>query len=128
MDINGRVIQVLPEQSGEGKNGIWKKQDFVLETESQYPKKICFTVWGDKINPQLMQEGNQLNVSFDVESREYNGRWYTDVKAWKIEPAGDGQSNDGGGFAPQSAPAAQSSAPAKLSEELKASGDDDLPF
>lgn len=129
MDINGRVIQVLPEQSGEGKNGTWKKQDFVLETDSQYPKKICFTVWGDKINSQLMQEGNQLNVSFDVESREYNGRWYTDVKAWKIEPAGEGQGNDDGGFAPQSAPAAhRSAAPAQLSEELKASGDDDLPF
>lgn len=126
MDINGRVIQVLPEQSGEGKNGIWKKQDFVLETEGQYPKKICFTVWGDKINSQLMQEGNQLNVSFDIESREYNGRWYTDVKAWKMEMAGEGQGNDGG-FAPQSAPATQS-APAQLSEELKASGDDDLPF
>ncbi|MDP5139880.1 MAG: DUF3127 domain-containing protein, partial [Spirosomaceae bacterium] len=87
-----------------------------------------FTVWGDKIDSQMMQEGNQLNVSFDVESREYNGRWYTDLKAWKMELAGDGQSNNsGGGFAPQSAPA-QASAPAKLSEELKASGDDDLPF
>lgn len=127
MDINGRVIQVLPEQSGEGKNGTWRKQDFVLETESQYPKKVCITVWGDKINSQMMQEGNQLNVSFDLESREYNGRWYTDVKAWKMEMAGEGQGN-GGGFAPQSASAAQPSAPAKLSEELKASGDDDLPF
>ncbi|MDP5139297.1 MAG: DUF3127 domain-containing protein, partial [Spirosomaceae bacterium] len=65
MDINGRVIQVLPEQTGEGKNGMWKKQDFVIETESQYPKKVCFTVWGDKIDSQMMQEGNQLNVSFD---------------------------------------------------------------
>jgi hypothetical protein len=127
MDINGRVIQVLPEQSGEGKNGIWKKQDFILETESQYPKKICITVWGDKIDSQMMQEGNQVNVSFDVESREYNGRWYTDVKAWKMEMAGEGQSS-GGGFAPQPAPANQASAPAKLSEELKATGDDDLPF
>lgn len=125
MDINGRVIQVLPEQSGEGKNGTWRKQDFVIETESQYPKKICFTVWGDKINPQLMQEGNQLNVSFDIESREYNGRWYTDVKAWKMEMAGEGQSNNSG-FAPQAAAPAQ--APAQLSEDLKASGDDDLPF
>lgn len=127
MDINGRVIQVLPEQTGEGKNGTWRKQDFVIETESQYPKKICFTVWGDKIDSQMMQEGNQLNVSFDIESREYNGRWYTDVKAWKMEMAGEGQSSSGG-FAPQSAAAAAPSAPAKLSEELKASGDDDLPF
>ncbi len=128
MDINGRVIQVLPEQSGEGRNGVWKKQDFVIETDSQYPKKVCFSAWGDKINPQLMQEGNQLNVSFDVESREYNGRWYTDLKAWKMEMVGEGQGqSSGGGFAPQ-ASAAQQAPPAQLSEELKASGDDDLPF
>lgn len=127
MDINGRVIQVLPEQTGEGRNGTWKKQDFILETESQYPKKICFTVWGDKINPQLMREGNQLNVSFDVESREYNGRWYTDVKAWKIEMAGEGQGNDGG-FTPSGPAPVPATPPTQLSEELKASGDDDLPF
>ena len=127
MDINGRVIQVLPEQSGEGKNGTWRKQDFVIETESQYPKKICFTVWGDKIDSQMMQEGNQLNVSFDIESREYNGRWYTDVKAWKMEMAGDGGQSNGGGFAPQQA--APAAAPAQLSDSLKAEGgNDDLPF
>lgn len=127
MDISGRVIQVLPEQSGEGRNGVWKKQDFVIETDSQYPKKVCFSAWGDKINPQLMQEGNQLNVSFDVESREYNGRWYTDLKAWKMEMVGEGQST-GGGFTPQASSAQTQASPAQLSEELKASGDDDLPF
>ena len=74
----------------------------------------------------MMQEGNQLNVSFDVESREYNGRWYTDVKAWKMEMAGESQGNNGG-YAPQAAPAT-APAPAQLSEELKASGNDDLPF
>lgn len=125
MEIIGRVLQVLPEQGGEGKNGPWKKQDFVLETEGQYPKKICISVWGDKINPQLMKEGNSLNVSFDVESREYNGRWYTDVKAWKLEPAGESTGNSGG-FTPS--PQAVSAPAAQLSEELKGGGDDDLPF
>lgn len=132
MEINGRVMQVLPEVTGEGKNGMWKKQDFVIETDGQYPKKVCFTVWGDKINSQMMQEGNMLNVSFDVESREYNGRWYTDLKAWKIDSVED---NGGGGSdypsnnaAPQSRPQSTQSAPAKLSEDLKSSGDDDLPF
>ncbi len=85
MDIKGRVIQLLALQTGEGKNGAWKKQDFVIETEGQYPKKVCISAWGDKINESALQIGNDVNVSFDIESREYNGRWYTDVKAWKIE-------------------------------------------
>lgn len=85
MEIKGRVTQLLPLQTGEGKNGTWRKQDFIIETDGQYPKKICIAAWGDKIDISLLQVGNEINVSFDVESREYNTRWYTDVKAWKIE-------------------------------------------
>lgn len=59
-----------------------------METEGQYPKKVCVSIWGDKINEANLKAGSLLNISFDVESREYNGRWYTDVKAWRIEPAG----------------------------------------
>ena len=82
MEITGKVIKTLPLQSGEGRNGIWKKQEYVIETEGQYPKKICFSLWGDKIEQARIAEGEQINLSFDVESREYNGRWYTEVKAW----------------------------------------------
>ena len=89
MQITARLFQVLPLQSGMGKNGEWKKQDIVVETDAQYPKKICISIWGDKINESQLQVGNMLTVDFDVESREYNGRWYTDVKAWKIELAGE---------------------------------------
>lgn len=59
-----------------------------METEGQYPKKVCVSIWGDKINESLLKAGAMLTISFDVESREYNGRWYTDVKAWKVEAAG----------------------------------------
>lgn len=59
-----------------------------METEGQYPKKVCISAWGDKINESLLKPGIMLTISFDVESREYNGRWYTDVKAWKMEAAG----------------------------------------
>jgi len=89
MEITGKVIKTLPLQSGEGKNGIWKKQEYVIETEGQYPKKICFSLWGDKIEQSRIAEGEQINLSFDVESREYNGRWYTEVKAWKITRTGE---------------------------------------
>jgi hypothetical protein len=87
MQLTAKLIQVLPLQTGTGKNGQWKKQDIIVETEGQFPKKICVSIWGDKINESQLQVGSQLAISFDVESREYNGRWYTDVKAWKIEAA-----------------------------------------
>ncbi|MCR6720152.1 MAG: DUF3127 domain-containing protein [Chitinophagaceae bacterium] len=88
MQLTAKLTQVLPLQTGAGRNGEWKKQDIIVETEGQYPKKICISIWGDKINSAQLQPGAMLNISFDVESREYNGRWYTDVKAWRIEPAG----------------------------------------
>lgn len=85
MEIKGKLIHLLPLQSGEGKNGIWKKQDIVIETTSQFPKKVCISVWGDKINPEMLKIGNHLTIQFDIESREYNAKWYTDIKAWKVE-------------------------------------------
>ncbi|MFH0894521.1 MAG: DUF3127 domain-containing protein [Bacteroidota bacterium] len=88
MQITAKLIQLLPLQTGTGKNGEWKKQDIIVETEGQFPKKICISIWGDKADPTMLQIGNQLSIQFDVESREYNGRWYTDVKAWKVELAG----------------------------------------
>lgn len=90
MEIIGKLVQVLPLQTGTSKNGEWKKQDIIIETQGQYPKKVCIAIWGDRINPAQLQTGNQLKISFDVESREFNGRWYTDVKAWKIENAQTG--------------------------------------
>ncbi len=116
MEIQGKVIQLLALQTGEGKNGVWKKQDVVVETKSQYPKKVCLSFWGDKINPSLLVVGADLKISFDAESREYNGRWYTELRAWKVDPlnAGDAPINNSGSdnFIP----------------EPPASGGDDLPF
>jgi hypothetical protein len=88
MQITARLVQLLPLQTGTGKNGQWKKQDIIVETDGQYPKKICISVWGDKINESQLKPGNRLKIDFDVESREFNGRWYTDVKAWKIDVEG----------------------------------------
>lgn len=93
MEITARLKHLLPIQTGTGKNGQWKKQDIVVETEGQYPKKVCISIWGDKINESQLKPGNLLKIDFDIESREYNNRWYTDVKAWKIEVAGSVQNN-----------------------------------
>lgn len=89
MELTAKLIQVLPLQTGQGKNGQWKKQEIIVETPGQYPKKLCIAIWGDKINESILKIGNELKLFFDVESREYNGRWYTEAKAWKIELAGN---------------------------------------
>lgn len=95
MQLTAKLVSLLPIQTGSGKNGPWKKQDIIVETEGQYPKKICISIWGDKINESQLQAGAMLNISFDIESREYNGRWYTDVKAWRIESAGAAPTDSG---------------------------------
>jgi hypothetical protein len=93
MQLTAKLIQLLPMQTGTGKNGQWKKQEIIVETEGTYPKKVCVSIWGDKINESDLQPGRMLAIDFDVESREYNGRWYTDVKAWRVAPAGAGEAN-----------------------------------
>ncbi len=85
MEIKGRIIQILPLVEGQSAKGTWKKQDYILETEAQYPKKVCFNCWGDKVDQFNIQQGEELIVSIDIESREFNGRWYTDVRAWKVD-------------------------------------------
>ena len=84
MEIKGNILEILPEKTGTSDKGDWRKQEYILETEGQYPKKICFMLWNDKIDQTNIKQGENLVVSVDIESREYNGRWYTDIKAWKV--------------------------------------------
>ena len=88
MDISGKIIAVLPQATGEGKNGTWRSQDYVLETADQYPKKVCFNLFGDKIDQFPIAMDDMVTVHFDIESREYNGRWYTNIRAWKVDKGG----------------------------------------
>ncbi len=95
MEISGAVINLLPLASGQGKNGTWKKQEFILEIPGQYPKKVCLHLWGEKVDEYKLSIGDKITASINVESREYNGRWYTDVRAWKIQKeSGNQGSND----------------------------------
>jgi hypothetical protein len=84
MQLTAKLIQLLPIQTGTGKNGEWKKQDIIVETDGQYPKKVCVSIWGDKINEQQLVVGNSLTIDFEIESREFSGRWYTDLKHGKL--------------------------------------------
>lgn len=105
MEISGKVIELLDEQRGNGRNGEWRKQDFILETTDQYPKKVCISMWGDKIDQFGINTGDDITAGINVESREYNGRWYTDVKAWKVDKAGaNAAPNQGGSPVPPPAP------------------------
>lgn len=115
MQLTAKLIQVLPLQSGTGKNGEWKKQEIIVETPGNYPKKVCISIWGDRINPDQLKPGNELKIDFDIESREFNSRWYTDVKAWKVEVAGQAQT--------QEPPYGQS-----FTADVPDNGHDDLPF
>ncbi len=86
MDLSGKIISQLPEVSGNSKSGnAWRKQEYILETGGQYPKKVCVSIWGDKIDQFGLKVGEQVNLGIEVESREYNGRWYTEVKAYKVD-------------------------------------------
>jgi hypothetical protein len=96
LELTGKITQVLPEKSGNSARGPWRKQEYVIEIPGEYPKQVCFMVWGDRIDQFGIQQGQELTVHIDLESREYNGRWYTDVKAWRVDPAGQGGGQDDG--------------------------------
>ena len=88
--IEGRLIQVLTAQEGQCTRGAWKKQDFVIETSEQYPKKVCISCWNEKTDElSKFQLNDNLKVSVNIESREYNSKWYTDVNAWRIDQLND---------------------------------------
>ena len=124
MEIKGKIIKKLPLQSGEGRNGNWQRQEYVLEYGDRYPKQMCFSLRGDKIDQYPLEIDQEVVVSFDVESREYNGRYYTNVNAWKVDKADAQPAADAPAAQPQSA-FGQPAAPADFS----ATDDkDDLPF
>lgn len=131
MEVTGKIIAVLPVQGGTSKAGSeWKKQEYVLETHDQYPKKVCFQLFGaDRIDQAAIQPGEELTVSFDIDSREYQGRWFTNINAWRIDRAVAGAP----GGMPENvtpnnyAPAAAAVAPA-APDFGPANPIDDLPF
>lgn len=115
MQLTGKLLQLLPLQTGAGKNGEWKKQDMIIETTGQYPKKVCVSVWGDKIDTNKLKPGNVLKLDFEIESREYNSRWYTDVRAWRIEVQGAPGTSAQNDYVPPTV-------------DMSTQSDDDMPF
>jgi len=91
LSVKGKVEQILKAESGVSRAGKdWKKQEFVIETDEQFPRKVCFTLFGDKVDLlNGLKAGQEVEVSFNLESREFNGRWFTNVNAWKIDQASE---------------------------------------
>lgn len=88
MELQGKCIVALPIENGTSKSGnAWQKRNFVIETPGQYPKKVCMQLFGDKVN-ECPNVGEEVKVSFDAESREWNGKWFTQLNAWKVERQG----------------------------------------
>ncbi len=157
MELEGRIARKMNVQTGTSARGAWAKQEFVLEyQEGNFPSQVCMNVWGeDKVRDlERHQVGDRVKVSFNLSSREYNGRWYTDVRAWRIEPVSQqavghdyaaGAVAGGAGYIGASAPqvsatgydyavsagsyAAPTGAPLPSADDMSAPlSDDDLPF
>ncbi|MBR4706109.1 MAG: DUF3127 domain-containing protein [Paludibacteraceae bacterium] len=141
MDIVGKIIQVLPAQEGIGRNGNpWKLQPYVLETIENYPRKVHFEVFGeDRIRQNPCDIDQIVTVSFDIESREFNGRWYTSIRAWKIQqgdmtqqaqpaPAAAAQTAPANAAPAQAAPAENAPVNVDPFDASAGDGTSDLPF
>ena len=120
MEFEGKVIQILPATGGTSARGEWHKQEVIFEIPGEFSRKVCVVFFNKQAEVARLQEGGLYTVSFNLESREYNGRWYTDARAWRVQPK-------------QEAPAASSmpDMPPFMDEPaapVSAADVDDLPF
>ena len=126
MELAGKVIAVLEPRGGVSKSGNeWKVQEYVIETHDQYPRRMCFDVFGaDKIQQFNIQVGEELNVFFDIDAREWQGRWFNSIRAWKVERVSAAQQ-----MPPMDAPfPPMNAAPAAPVDFVASDEKDDLPF
>lgn len=136
MEITGKIIAALPLRSGTSARtgNTWASQEFVIETHEQYPRRCVFTVFGeDRLKEMNIQIGAELTVSFDIDAHEYNGRWFNDIRAWRVVPAQQAVAGNvaqaPAAPAPAAAPAAPAPAPADpFANPGAPSADEDLPF
>ena len=86
MEIEGTVHRVLPVVKGQSARGEWQKQEIVLEQPGEFGRKVCLSFWGDRVmDVAKLREGDKVTASVNIESREYNGRWFTEVRVWKLQ-------------------------------------------
>ena len=89
MELQGKVIAVLPQKTGVSSKGEWKSQDFVIETHESYPHKMAFNVFGaERLERFNIVIGEEISVSFDIDAKEYNGRWFNSIRAFDVKKVG----------------------------------------
>lgn len=94
MELEGKIFSILELTKGASAKGEWKRQNIVIETVSDFSKKVCVSLWGPKVDAiSNMQIGDKVSMTVDLESREFNGKWYTDVRASRIEKVGSNANN-----------------------------------
>lgn len=137
LELEGRIKTKLPAQGGTSARGSWVRQDFVVEyQDGNYMSEACFSAWGQERVDELARfnDGDAVKVSFNVRAREYGGRWYNDLRVWRLGAAGAPAQQVAPQAAPQPAPQPQApaySAPAPTIDDMPidiGTGEDDLPF
>jgi hypothetical protein len=131
MEFTGKIVAVSQKRTGTAKatGNPWAAQEYVIEdaVNSQYPRKMAFEVFGeDRIAQFNIQQGEDLTVQFDIDAREYNGRWFNSIRAWRVDRTAPAAAS----AAPGAAPAAQSQPiqPAPMPDFPAGAAKDDLPF
>lgn len=129
MEIQGKIISALPERSGTSQRtgNVWKVQEFVVETHDQYPKKMAFEVFGeDRLQRFNIQVGQEVNIAFDIDAHEYNGRWFNSIRAYDVRQV-DSQATVA---APAAEPENMAAIDAPIADITEPAGDpsEDLPF
>ena len=135
MELIGKAIAALPVKSGVSKKTgeQWQSREYVIETQEQYPKKMCFEVFGtDKLKDFNIRNNDLIKVHFDITAREYNGKWYNSIRAWKVEHVNQDGSAAGATANQVAASSQQSQAPQAPSNQAAApaaqESEEDLPF
>lgn len=134
MEITGRAIAALPVRTGVSSKGQWMSREYVIETQEQYPKKICFDVFGeDKLKEFNIRENDIIKVFININAREFKGKWYNTISAWKVEhlgaaaPQTEATNTQTASPLPSSAPFTPTATPAPA-QPAAIAPDDDLPF
>lgn len=132
MELQGKIIAVMPEKSGVSARGEWKAQDYVVETHDAYPKKMVFSVFGaDRISRFNIQAGQEVTVSFDIDAHEYQGRWFNSIRAFDVRLVDPATVGAQPGVVPGSAFGPAPEAPVQPAAQPTAAAEDkvdDLPF
>ena len=130
MEFEGTVFRIMPATSGQSARGAWQRQEviFDMKSQSQYPRKVCVTFFNKPEEVARLTVGAEYTVSIDIESREYNGKWYTDVRAWRIVPKEQTPPTPAGGVNPPTYSAPMPTEEPAYARSSAAQDVDDLPF